>query len=130
MGKKLKVGGPATPAEVKAAFRASQERHDREQLQAVMLGQQGQWTLAEIAQALERFPVEFTTISCYKAAVRRGERSVVSTLSTPRCVPAIAPLTKSGVTKFHESLLCRCTRKDLGGVSPPRRIHTAPGKTL
>jgi transposase len=54
MGKTLKVGGPATPAEVKAAFRASQERHDRERLQAVMLGQQGQWTLAEIAQALSR----------------------------------------------------------------------------
>ena len=54
MGKKLNVGGPATPAEVKAAFRASQERHDRERLQAVMLGQQGQWTLAEMAQAFSR----------------------------------------------------------------------------
>jgi transposase len=54
MGKKLKVGGPATLAEVKAAFRASQERHDRERLQAVRLGQQGQWTLAEIAQAVSR----------------------------------------------------------------------------
>jgi transposase len=54
MGKKLTVGGPATPAEVKAAFRASQERHDRDRRQAVMLGQQGRWTLAAIAQACHR----------------------------------------------------------------------------
>src|SRR5881409_2147480 len=75
MGKKLKVGGPATPAEVKAAFRASQERHDRERLQAVMLGQQGRWTLAEMAQAFSRGRATIATwIGVYRQEGLEGLR--------------------------------------------------------
>jgi transposase len=54
VGKKLKVAGPATLQEVQAAFKASQKRYERERLQAILLGQQGRWTLQEIAQALGR----------------------------------------------------------------------------
>jgi len=49
MGKKLKVGGPATHEEVDAAYQASQELHERERLLAIRMGQQEEWTLEKSA---------------------------------------------------------------------------------
>jgi len=54
MGKKLKVGGPATHEEVDAAYKASQELHERERLLAIRMGQQEEWTLEKIAHTLGR----------------------------------------------------------------------------
>jgi putative transposase len=54
MGKTLKVGGPATQAAIEAAYKASQDPHERERLLAIRMGQQGQWTLETIAQVLGR----------------------------------------------------------------------------
>ena len=50
MGKTLKVGGPATPADIEAAYKASQDPHERERLLAIRMGQQGNGTLETIAQ--------------------------------------------------------------------------------
>jgi transposase len=54
MGKTLKVGGPATHADIEAAYKASQDPHERERLLAIRMGQQGQWTLETIAHVLGR----------------------------------------------------------------------------
>ena len=54
MGKKLKVAGPATAQEVDKAYQKSREPHERERLLAIRLGQQGQWTLEQIARSLRR----------------------------------------------------------------------------
>lgn len=54
MGKKLKVDGPAAQAEIDAAYKASQEPHERERLLAIRMGQQGEWTLEKIAHILGR----------------------------------------------------------------------------
>ncbi len=54
MGKTLKGEGPATPEEVETADQASTEKHDRERLQAIRLGQQGTWTLERIGKMLGR----------------------------------------------------------------------------
>ncbi len=69
MGKTLKVEGPATPEEVEAAYQASTEKHDRERLQAIRLGQQGTWTLEGIAQVLDRGRA---TIGRWVKAYREG----------------------------------------------------------
>jgi hypothetical protein len=50
MGKTLKVGGPATQADLEAASKASQDPHERERLLAIRMGQQGNGTLETIAQ--------------------------------------------------------------------------------
>jgi hypothetical protein len=52
MGKTLKVGGPATHADIAAAYKASQDPHERERLLAIRMGQQGQWTLETMAHVL------------------------------------------------------------------------------
>jgi transposase len=54
MGKKLKVGGPATPAAIEAAYKARQELPERERLLAIRMGQQGDWTLEQIAPPVGR----------------------------------------------------------------------------
>lgn len=52
--KKLKVGGPATPEAVEAAYQSSTEKRDRERLLAIRLGQQGHSTLQEIGDIVGR----------------------------------------------------------------------------
>jgi len=68
-GKKLKVAGPATPAEVDKAYQESREPHERERLLAIGLGQQGQWTLEEIGGILKR---SRATIIRWVRAYRQG----------------------------------------------------------
>ncbi len=69
MGKKLKVAGPATAQEVANAYQKSRDRHERERLLAISLGQQGQWTLEQIAQSLTR---SRATIIRWVRAYRQG----------------------------------------------------------
>ncbi len=69
MGKKLRVAGSATPEEVRRAYRESRDRHERERLMAISLGQQGQWTLEEIGEILKRSRV---TIIRWVRAYRQG----------------------------------------------------------
>jgi hypothetical protein len=54
MGKTLKVGGPATQADIEAAYKASQDPPERERLLASRMGQQRQWTLETSAHVLGR----------------------------------------------------------------------------
>ena len=54
MGKKLKVGGPATYEEIGAAYQASRAPQERERLLAIRMGQQGEWTCEKIAHTLGR----------------------------------------------------------------------------
>jgi transposase len=54
MGKKLKVGGPATYDEIGAAYQASRAPQERERLLAIRMGQQGEWTCEKIAHTLGR----------------------------------------------------------------------------
>lgn len=52
--KKLKVGGPESPEAVEAAYQSSTDKYDRERLLAIRLGQQGRYTLQEIAEIVGR----------------------------------------------------------------------------
>lgn len=54
MGKKLKVAGPATVQGVDTAYQQSRDPHERERLLAIRMGQQGHWTLQQIAEAVKR----------------------------------------------------------------------------
>lgn len=54
MGKKVIVTGPVTAEEVEAAYKASRKANERERLQAIRMGQQGKWTMAEIGEAMGR----------------------------------------------------------------------------
>ena len=67
--KKLKVTGPESPESVEAAYQASAEKHDRERLLAIRLGQQGQYTLQEIGEIVGRGRA---TISRWVKAYRQG----------------------------------------------------------
>ena len=67
--KKLKVTGPESPEAVEAAYRASAEKHDRERLLAIRLGQQGHSTLQEIGELVGR---SRSTIARWVKAFRQG----------------------------------------------------------
>ena len=67
--KKLKVTGPESPEAVEAAYQASEEKHDRERLLAIRLGQRGQSTLQEIGELVGR---SRSTIARWVHAFRQG----------------------------------------------------------
>lgn len=67
--KKLKVTGPESPEAVEAAYQASEEKHARERLLAIRLGQQGQYTLQEIGEIVGR---SRSTIARWVKAFRQG----------------------------------------------------------
>ena len=67
--KKLKVTGPESPEAIEAAYQASAEKHDRERLLAIRLGQQGHYTLQEIGQIVGRGR---STIARWVQAFRQG----------------------------------------------------------
>lgn len=61
--------GPARPEEVKAAYKASTERHDRERLLTIHLAQQGGYTLDTLAKAVMRGR---STVALWIQAYRQG----------------------------------------------------------
>jgi len=67
--KKLKVEGAASAEAIEAAYRASSEKHDRERLLAIVLGQQGKYTLQQIGDILGRGRA---TIARWVQAYRAG----------------------------------------------------------
>lgn len=69
MPKRVKVGGPATPEEIAAAYRQCTSPHDYTRLVALEMAQQGEWTLGQIAQALGKHRA---TIARWLRAYRQG----------------------------------------------------------
>lgn len=67
--KKLKVEGPASREAIGAAYRASSEKHARERLLAIRLGQEGKYTLQQIGDMLGRGRA---TIARWVQAYRAG----------------------------------------------------------
>lgn len=67
--KKLIVEGSVSPEGIEAAYRASSEKHDRERLLAIRLGQQGKYTLQQIGDMLGRGRA---TIARWVQAYRAG----------------------------------------------------------
>ena len=68
MPKKVKVGGPATPEDIAAAYHQCTNPYDFTRLVALEMAQQGEWTLAEIAKALGK---DRTTIVRWLKAYRQ-----------------------------------------------------------
>ena len=69
MPKRVKVGGPATPEDIAAAYLKCTSPHDYSRLVALEMAQQGQWTLAEIAKVLGK---NRSTIVRWLMAYRQG----------------------------------------------------------